>query len=133
MTKLRPGVSKLSLFLNQFFKSHALRLDDDVDGKIATCMSNEWKEELEEKIDEMLTSENWLQKLKWLKGEIKELPLKQLRNAFHHTSHYPETDIYLAIANTEVLVGEIKDEIDLEEDWPEDKFMVLRINYLQEK
>ena len=114
----------------KFFKSHALRLDEDVYAKIEECMSDSWKEELQKEIDNMISNaacSNWLENPKWLRGQIEKDKLDGLEKTFNQQSHYPDSDIYILIANKEGLMKEFNDEEI--EDFPTDQFIILRVVY----
>ena len=113
-----------------------MRLDDDVDLKIEQCMSNEWKTKLQEEIDEMISSNelisNWFEMPRWLKGQIKTSPLKELVRDFHGTAHYANTDINISIAERNGLIDAINDNLD-DESLPEGKYIILRTVYEPEE
>ena len=75
-------------------------LDGNPDGKLAKTLTNDWKENLWKEIDADIkmdaSIQNWLEKPRWIRGEVCHSNIQNLKKKFDRSSHYPP-DIYLGL------------------------------------
>ena len=107
---MRVGVSHS--FLNLPFKTNALFLGESLDEsstKLSSVITIAWKETLQNEIDQDIengAAGNWLEKPRWLRGEIYHLPIDNLVKKFDSKAHY-ETDLYLGITKADKFLVDI--------------------------
>ena len=113
---MRSNVGVSNLFSNKPFKTYVLFLaenlnDNNPDGKLARTLNFEWKEKLSKAIDDDILNDasigNWLEKPRWLRGDVYHLPIQNLKKKFDQTSHF-RPDIFLGlIKNADTFMNDI--------------------------
>lgn len=82
---------------------------DESSTKLANTITTEWKESLQDEIDEDIVKgavDNWLEKPRWVRGAIEKLSIEKLQQKFDRQSHY-EHDLYLGITKADTFLVDI--------------------------
>ena len=88
------------------------------DCKVATTLTDEWKEKLQKRISTEVrtdTVKNWLESPRWLRGEINHLAIGPLKERFNGKSHY-DTDLYIGVVKGATFLIDIAAQEDLEDE-----------------